>query len=182
MPPGAPSEQPAASAVRRRRTAPAACSRRRRPVLTRVKRSLDRVHPAVAVGQVTPGPVFTTATFVGYLLGGFTGGIVATVGIFLPAFFFVWATAPGLPRLRASPSASAFLDGVNVELGDLRGADLQGASLYRANLRGADLTDALFTDANLNGADLRNAKGANLAGAKTDERTQCPDDTRGPCK
>jgi uncharacterized protein YjbI with pentapeptide repeats len=78
--------------------------------------------------------------------------------------------------------AFASLDGVNAELGDLRGADLQGASLYGANLRGADLTGALFTDANLNGADLRNTKDANLSGAKTDERTQCPDGTRGPCR
>lgn len=74
----------------------------------------DQLLTAVAIGQVTPGPVFTTATFVGYLLGGFPGGMVATVGIFLPAFFFVWASAPWIPRLRASPRAAAFLDGVNV--------------------------------------------------------------------
>jgi chromate transporter len=69
---------------------------------------------AVAVGQVTPGPVFTTATFIGYLLGGPAGGIVATVGIFLPGFLLVAASAPLVPRLRASPIAGAFLDGVNV--------------------------------------------------------------------
>ncbi len=69
---------------------------------------------AVAIGQVTPGPVFTTATFVGYLLGGASGAVVATVGIFLPAFFFVAVSAPLIPRLRASKSAGAFLDGVNV--------------------------------------------------------------------
>jgi chromate transporter len=69
---------------------------------------------AVAVGQVTPGPVFTTATFIGYLLGGPAGGLVATVGIFLPGFLLVAATAPLVPRLRASPVAGAFLDGVNV--------------------------------------------------------------------
>lgn len=78
--------------------------------------------------------------------------------------------------------AFSFLDGVSVELGDLREADLQGASLYSANLRGADLTGALFTDANLNGADLRNSRGAKLADAKTDERTTCPDGSSGPCK
>jgi chromate transporter len=69
---------------------------------------------AIAVGQVTPGPVFTTATFVGYLLGRGAGAAVATVGIFLPAFLFVALSAPLLPRLRRSPTMSAILDGVNV--------------------------------------------------------------------
>lgn len=69
---------------------------------------------AVAVGQVTPGPVFTTATFVGYLLGGTPGAMVATVGIFLPAFIFVALSGPLVPRLRRSPTAGAVLDGVNV--------------------------------------------------------------------
>ena len=69
---------------------------------------------AVAVGQVTPGPVFTTATFVGYVLHGPSGAIAATVGIFAPAFLFVAVTAPLLPRLRASPTAGALLDGINV--------------------------------------------------------------------
>jgi chromate transporter len=69
---------------------------------------------AVAVGQVTPGPVFTTATFIGYLLGGGTGAAVATLGIFLPAFFFVAVSGPVVPRIRRSPTAAAVLDGVNV--------------------------------------------------------------------
>jgi chromate transporter len=69
---------------------------------------------AVAVGQVTPGPVFTTATFIGYLLGGIRGSVVATVGIFLPAFLLVAASGPLVPRIRRSKIAGAFLDGVNV--------------------------------------------------------------------
>jgi len=69
---------------------------------------------AVAAGQITPGPVFTTATFVGYVVAGGAGAIAATLGIFLPAFVFVAASAPLLPRLRASPLTSRLLDGVNV--------------------------------------------------------------------
>ena len=69
---------------------------------------------AVAVGQVTPGPVFTTATFIGYVLGGVPGATLATVGIFLPAFVFVALSGPLVPRIRRSPVAGAFLDGVNV--------------------------------------------------------------------
>jgi chromate transporter len=69
---------------------------------------------AVAVGQVTPGPVFTTATFIGYLLRGPVGALVATVGIFLPAFVLVAASGPLIPHIRRSATAGAFLDGVNV--------------------------------------------------------------------
>ncbi len=69
---------------------------------------------AIAVGQITPGPVFTSATFIGYILGGPTAAIVATVGIFLPAFIFVAISGPFIPRMRASPIAGAFLDGLNV--------------------------------------------------------------------
>jgi chromate transporter len=69
---------------------------------------------AVAIGQVTPGPVFTTATFVGYLLGGGSGALVATVGIFLPAFAFVALSGPLIARMRRSRVASGALDGVNV--------------------------------------------------------------------
>ncbi|HXF81136.1 MAG TPA: chromate efflux transporter [bacterium] len=68
---------------------------------------------AIAVGQVTPGPLFTTATFIGYLLGGIPGALLATLGIFLPAFVFVAISHPFIPRLRRSPGAAAVLDGVN---------------------------------------------------------------------
>jgi chromate transporter len=85
---------------------------------------------AVAVGQVTPGPVFTTATFVGYLLGGVRGAVVATVGIFLPAFVFVALSGPLVPRIRSSRVAGGFLDGVNV--GSIALMALVTAQLARA--------------------------------------------------
>ncbi len=82
---------------------------------------VDRAHwltqaqllDAVAVGQVTPGPVFTTATFIGYLVRGWPGALLATAGIFLPSFLFVGCLGLVLSRLRKSPRAAAFLDGVN---------------------------------------------------------------------
>lgn len=89
---------------------------------------------AVAVGQVTPGPVFTTATFIGYVLGGAPGAVVATVGIFLPAFVFVAASGPLIPRLRRSPTAGAVLDGVNV-------ASLALMAVVTAQLARAALVD-----------------------------------------
>jgi chromate transporter len=69
---------------------------------------------AVAMGQFTPGPVLSTATFIGYILGGAPGAAVATVAIFLPSFFYVALLAPVLFRLRQSPWMAAFLDSVNV--------------------------------------------------------------------
>jgi chromate transporter len=69
---------------------------------------------AVAVGQFTPGPVFTTATFIGYLVGRFPGALVATVGIFLPGFVFVAISGPVIPKIRRSPAAGAVFDGVVV--------------------------------------------------------------------
>jgi chromate transporter len=68
---------------------------------------------AVAIGQFTPGPVFTTATFIGYVLGSWPGALLATLGIFLPSFVFVAAVNPLVPRLRRSPWMGALLDGVN---------------------------------------------------------------------
>jgi chromate transporter len=69
---------------------------------------------AVTVGQITPGPLFTTATFVGYIVAGSAGAIVATVAIFLPGFVFVALSGPLVPRIRRSRFAGAALDGVNV--------------------------------------------------------------------
>jgi chromate transporter len=69
---------------------------------------------AVAVGQFTPGPVFTTATFIGYILAGIPGATVATVAIFLPGFIVVALSGPLVPRIRRSPFAGAVLDGVVV--------------------------------------------------------------------
>lgn len=68
---------------------------------------------AVAVSQATPGPFFTVATFIGFLLAGWKGAALATLGMFLPAFIYVGATSGFLPKLRNSPLAGAFLDGVN---------------------------------------------------------------------
>ena len=91
---------------------------------------------AIAVGQVTPGPVFTAATFVGYLLGGLPGALVATLGIFLPAFVFVAISGPLVPRIRRSAVAGAALDGVNVA-----SLALMGAVSWQLGL--ASLTDPL---------------------------------------
>ncbi|HRQ38740.1 MAG TPA: chromate efflux transporter [Chloroflexota bacterium] len=69
---------------------------------------------AISIGQFTPGPVFTTATFVGYVVAGFPGAVVATVGIFLPSFLFVAFLGPLIPRMRNSALLASLLDGVNV--------------------------------------------------------------------
>jgi len=74
----------------------------------------QQVLDAVAMGQFTPGPVLSTATFIGYQLGGFGGAVLATIGIFLPSFLFVLILNPIVPKLRKSKLASGFLDGVNI--------------------------------------------------------------------
>ena len=69
---------------------------------------------AIAVGQFTPGPVFSSVTFIGYQINGIGGAIVSTIGIFLPSFLFVWLLNPLVPKMRQSKLFSAFLDAVNV--------------------------------------------------------------------
>ena len=81
---------------------------------------------AIAVGQVTPGPLFTSATFIGYLLGGVRGALLATLGIFLPSYVFVAISNPLIPRLTASPWTGALLDGViAASLGLMAGVSFQ---------------------------------------------------------
>jgi len=75
--------------------------------------TMPQLLDSVAVGQFTPGPVFTTATFIGYLIAGPGGALTATLGIFLPAFLFVALSGTLLPQIRRSPTIRAFLDGVN---------------------------------------------------------------------
>jgi chromate transporter len=91
---------------------------------------------AIAIGQFTPGPVFTAATFIGYLLAGVPGALVASIGVFLPAFIYVAITSPFLSQMRQSKSLSFFLDGVNV-------ASLALMIVVCFNLANAMLTNAL---------------------------------------
>jgi chromate transporter len=110
---------------------------------------VDRLHwlnekqllDAVAVGQITPGPVFSTATFIGYILAGGRGAALATIAIFLPAFFLVAFTGPLLPRLRRSKVFSAILDGVNAGSLGL----MLVVSLFLARAAILDLATALIT-------------------------------------
>ena len=69
---------------------------------------------AIGIGQFTPGPVLSTATFIGYQLGGFWGAIAATAGIFMPSFLFVWLLNPLIPKMRKSKVLGYFLDSINV--------------------------------------------------------------------
>ena len=89
---------------------------------------------AIAIGQVTPGPVFTTATFIGFVLGGIPGALLATLAIFLPSFIFVAISNPLIPRIRNSAWVSGLLDGVNAaSLGLMAAVTWQ---LGRASLTG----------------------------------------------
>ncbi|MGZ4132520.1 MAG: chromate transporter, partial [Actinomycetota bacterium] len=100
---------------------------------------------AVAVGQVTPGPVFTTATFVGYLVDGLAGAFVATAGIFLPAFILSGVVYSLLPRIRRSPWAGAFLEGVTVcGLGLMAGVAVQFARLAIVDVASATIAVIAF--------------------------------------
>lgn len=94
---------------------------------------------AVAIGQVTPGPLFTTATFIGFVLAGVPGAVIATIAIFLPAFVFVALVGPIAERLRARPLTAALLDGVNVAaIGLMAAVSVQlGASAIRDSLTAA---------------------------------------------
>jgi len=84
---------------------------------------------AIAIGQVTPGPLFTSATFIGYILGGTPGAMLATLGIFLPSFIFVAISNPLIPRVRNSTWMSSLLDGVNASaLGLMAAVTVQLAS------------------------------------------------------
>lgn len=102
---------------------------------------------AVSVGQVTPGPVFTTATFIGFILQGVSGALVATAAIFLPAFVYVGLSGRIVPRLRKSAMAAGVLDGVNVaSLALMAGVTWQ---IGRASV--VDLTTALLAITSLLG-------------------------------
>ncbi len=89
---------------------------------------------AIAIGQVTPGPLFTSATFIGYLVAGLTGAWVATLGIFLPAYLFVILANPFIPKLRNSPWTASLLDGLNA-------ASLGLMAAVTLSLAGNSLTD-----------------------------------------
>jgi chromate transporter len=102
---------------------------------------------AVAIGQVTPGPLFTTATFIGYLVAGPVGAVVATVGIFLPAFAFIALLGGLASRLRSRPLTAALLDGVNAAAIGLMAAvslELTGTAIVDALTAGLALGAALL--------------------------------------
>ena len=104
-----------------------------------------QVLDAIAIGQLTPGPVFTTATFVGYLLRGVPGAVVATVAIFLPAFVMTAVLEPVITRLRAKPVTAAALDGLNAAAVAL----MVGVTWFLARDAVVDLPTALLTAGSL---------------------------------
>jgi chromate transporter len=96
---------------------------------------------AVAIGQVTPGPLFTAATFIGYILGGTSGALLATLGIFLPSFIFVAISNPLIPKIRNSTWMSGLLDGVNAAaLGLMAAVTCQLASSSLTDFYAAAIT------------------------------------------
>ncbi len=105
----------------------------------------EQLADAISIGQVTPGPVFTTATFAGYLVAGLPGALLATLGIFLPSFILVAALNPLIPRLRRSPWAGAALDGLNVAAVGL----MAGVSFQLGRVALIDLPAALLALATL---------------------------------
>ncbi|MCO6452262.1 MAG: chromate efflux transporter [Caldilineales bacterium] len=96
--------------------------------------SQQQLLDAIAVGQFTPGPVLSTSTFIGYVISGGAGALLATLGIFLPSFLFVAALSPLVPKMRRSPWVAAFLDAVNVSAVGLMAAVLVslGISVFTA--------------------------------------------------
>jgi chromate transporter len=102
---------------------------------------------AVAIGQVTPGPLFTTATFIGYLVAGPLGAVVATIGIFLPAFGLVALVGGLAARMRSRPLTAALLDGVNAAAIGLMAAvslELAGVAIVDPLTAGLALTATLL--------------------------------------
>ena len=96
---------------------------------------------AIAIGQITPGPLFTAATFVGYILGGTSGALLATLGIFLPSFIFVLILNPLIPKIRNSDWASSLLDGVNASsLGLMAAVTFQLATTSLTDFPAAAIT------------------------------------------
>ncbi len=127
--------------------------------------SQQQLIDAIAVGQLTPGPLFAAATFVGYLLGGLPGSLLATAGIFLPSFILVGLTARWLPRLRQSAWSAAFLDGVNIASVGLMAAvtwQLGSAALVDLPTAGIALLTAVLLRYKVNSALL--VAGGALAG------------------
>jgi chromate transporter len=90
----------------------------------------EQLLDAIAVGQFTPGPVFSAATFIGYVIDGVPGAAVATLGIFLPSFLLIAALSPLLPRMRKSPWTGAFLDAVNMSAVGLMAAVTIGLAVH----------------------------------------------------